>query len=269
MKYVLLIDAGNTRMKVALVSLSQLKGSHVFEVEVFPNQILDRLPEWLKRQSVDVVAAYGVNVAGVSIAQMIEQFASPIPVTWLQSQDALLGMHNDYEVSSQLGVDRFMGLVGVHDLLQDHEVPAILASLGTATTVDCLYQHHFMGGTILPGLMMMQRSLAGGTAQLPLVQLTDNEIERLPKNTQQAILGGVLNAQVGAIIAQWYDVWHKTGISPVIYLTGGARQYVLPRLQSFLQNTSASVSQKTQIIESDSLVLEGLRAYCREQVRFV
>src|SRR5438552_2277587 len=69
---------------------------------------------------------------------------------------------------AQLGCDRFASLIGAHALFPGQ--PLIVATCGTATTVDALSADGlFLGGMILPGLGLMASSLARNTAQLPLV----------------------------------------------------------------------------------------------------
>src|SRR5690606_36750500 len=64
------------------------------------------------------------------------------PVQWASSTGQQLGVHNHYEPVSQLGADRWLAMLG----LASHERQrrdfssrrAILATFGTATTIDTL-----------------------------------------------------------------------------------------------------------------------------------
>jgi type III pantothenate kinase len=68
-----------------------------------------------------------------------------------------------------VGVDRVCAAAAAFDRVGR---ACAVASFGTATTIDCVNDEGvFLGGAILPGLAMQARSLAEGTAQLPLVDL--------------------------------------------------------------------------------------------------
>ena len=68
---------------------------------------------------------------------------------------------------------------------------------GTATTIDTLdAEGRFLGGDILPGIGLMLRSLAHGTAGLPFAE---GHYTSLPRCTDDAIVSGVIEAQAGAI----------------------------------------------------------------------
>ena len=58
---------------------------------------------------------------------------------------------------------------------------------------------YFLGGMILPGLGLMAASLARNTAQLPQVAAAGALPPRFADNTDDAILSGCLSAQAGAI----------------------------------------------------------------------
>jgi hypothetical protein len=66
---------------------------------------------------------------------------------------------------------------------------------GTATTIDTLdADGNFLGGVIMPGVGLMLRSLAHGTAALPCAE---SEYAANPRCTDDAIVSGVIEAQAG------------------------------------------------------------------------
>lgn len=139
---------------------------------------------------------------------------------------AWAGVHNDYADPSQLGVDRWAALLGAWRLVG---APTLVVSAGTATTVDLLDlvdgRGHFRGGAILPGIALMRSALADGTAGLPLARgaLTD-----LPRNTDDAIATGILEAQLGAIERLRRRLPPGAGC----LLTGGNASALLPHLDA-------------------------------------
>src|SRR5262249_25738093 len=102
----------------------------------------------------------------------------------------------------------------------------VVASFGTATTVDCINEEGvFMGGAILPGLAMQARSLYEGTDALPHVEITSPDTV-FGASTEQAIQNGIVYGAVGALreITERYatvlNAW------PQLVVTGGNSQLV-------------------------------------------
>src|SRR3546814_10885684 len=62
---------------------------------------------------------------------------------WITSLDAAPGLHNGYEPPGQLGADRWVALAGLSRHVSQRqpahrEQPLMLATFGTATTIDTL-----------------------------------------------------------------------------------------------------------------------------------
>ena len=262
----LLIDSGNTRVKVTYL-INQFQQTE--DLLVLEHDHLEKLYEWCNALPEVPLRAIGVNVAGEDIAHKIQQ-ALPASCTlqWLAAQAKTLHLKNSYKIPEQLGADRWMGLLGLSEHRQNPELPAMLVSFGTATTVDALdADNMFMGGLIFPGVMLMRASLHKGTANLPAIDLRKKEVPpAFPQNTQQAILSGILAAQAGAIVRQWKAVLDKTGQQPKIFVTGGARHGVLPELLRLLNDIARVKGFDTITLqEIESPVLDGLRIYARDE----
>jgi type III pantothenate kinase len=104
---------------------------------------------------------------------------------------------NTYAQPGQLGSDRWAALIAAWHLLGK---AALVVNCGTATTIDALSaQGMFLGGLILPGVELMQRSVIGATAQL---QSADAEYAPFPQNTADALYSGAVQASCGAIQRQ-------------------------------------------------------------------
>lgn len=136
------------------------------------------------------------NVAGPDAARRIRDALAPWGgrIVEVRSAAAAGGVVNGYENPEKLGVDRWCALVGARDLVS---TAAVVVMAGTATTVDALAADgRFLGGLILPGLDMMRGALARGTAGLPFAS---GRHQGFPRNTDDAIVSGAIEAQAGAI----------------------------------------------------------------------
>ena len=196
----LLVDAGNTRIKWAIAAPDAAPGDWTAHGAV-PHAELDRLQAaWAGHGLARAIVS---NVAGHAMQAQLTALLAPLlpaPPQWFTSRAELKGLHNRYRNPAQLGSDRFAAALGARCLAPGKAL--VVATCGTATTVDAVSAGgDFLGGMILPGLGLMLGALARGTAQLP--QVAPGERHTVPSvfadHTSDAILSGCLAAQAGAI----------------------------------------------------------------------
>ena len=237
---ILLIDAGNTRIKWALMR----DGTWLAEGVLAHGEI----PELAARLHAfpGVRRVLGANVAGPRIAADLADAlgeAMPSP-QWLQATELCCGVRNGYTLPAQLGPDRWAALIGARRL---HGGACLVVSAGTATTVDLLdAQGRFQGGLILPGEELMRRSLARDTAGLPFAE---GRYEAMPRNTADAIASGCLNAQAGAVERMFRQL--DPAPDALCLVSGGGAARLLPLLNVPARHV-------------DNLVLKGLAVVAGE-----
>jgi type III pantothenate kinase len=238
----LLIDAGNTRIKWALVLEDAGLGVWQASGALFHAE-LDALAAILAKNQPR--RAWVSNVAGATIRSQLDVLlcASGIPndsVHWFRSQTQCAGVMNGYRDPSQLGCDRFASLIGARALFLEQSLLVITA--GTATTIDALdASGRFLGGMILPGLGTMAQSLALSTAQLPHVE-AHLSVSCFADNTLDAIVSGCVQAQLGAITQARAQLPEA-----VCVLSGGAAEYLLPYVTAPVQQVEHLVLRGLQV----------------------
>ncbi len=213
----LLIDAGNSRIKWAWATGGDvLSGPSAADLAGLDMHTL--APAW---QS--ATTALYTCVAGAAVDAGIRAALPPAcAVRRVFATPAACGITNLYGQPSQLGADRWVALIGARALCAG---PLVVATAGTATTVDALDgDNRFIGGYILPGLRMMLESLARNTADLPHAQ---GEAVIWPRNTDDAIRNGCTDAQA-ALIERVRD---QLGTDATVLLAGGAAAMISPRLR--------------------------------------
>jgi len=236
----LLVDAGNTRVKWALVDDDAALGSWRAHGAGLHAE-LDRMAiEWI-----GCTRALISNVAG---ALLRERIAAALPaevnVEWFASTNERAGLRNGYREPARLGCDRFAAAIGARALAPGQDL--IVATCGTATTVDAVRADGlFIGGMILPGLALMASSLARNTAQLPQVAAGRATAPLFGDNTDDAIVAGCLSAQAGAI--ERAVAGHG---ARVCIVSGGAAPSIAPAL-------------KVDYLAVDNIVLVGLQVAAR------
>ena len=221
MTVLLLIDAGNTRIKWALAEAGAAPGRWIASGAVTHAE-LNHLPAaWQGRQ---VARAVVSNVAGAKLRDQLQLMIPAADIDWFASRPELAGLRNGYRSPSQLGCDRFAAALGARTLAPGKAV--IVATCGTATTIDAVSADGlFVGGMIAPGLGLMAASLARNTAQLPQVEAGRKLAQGFADNTDDAILSGCLAAQAGAI--ERACALHR---AEACIISGGAGQYIAPVL---------------------------------------
>lgn len=235
----LLIDAGNTRIKWAVAANGAWLRNGALPVEQ-ANELMHQfagLP--------DVRQAWVSNVAAEAVARHIHDACAGLSVQpyFVVAREAQCGVRNGYSAPAQLGSDRWAALIAAWHLVRG---ACLVVNSGTATTVDALSaEGEFIGGLILPGMDLMQRSLCGATARL---QAAQGQYAPFPLNTADAIYSGALQASCGAIERQYALLGN--GNAPVL-LSGGAAAALRERLNAPLRIV-------------DNLVLQGLLLIARD-----
>lgn len=269
---ILLVDAGNTRIKFGWTDpRGERRETAALALH---HGALEQLPRWLDTLPGQPRAALGVNVAGPAIAAAVEACLRErgCPIDWIRSQAETLGVRNGYRDPAQLGPDRWVSLLALAQRgRQRVAIPAVdepgangapgyplmLASFGTATTIDTLGPDQvFQGGLIFPGPALMRSSLAQSTANLPEA---DGDTASYPVHTHQAISTGIAAAQAGAVLRQWLAGLDRYGQPPVLYSAGGGWPMVKEETASLLARCRTRLGLPPASIEwLATPVLDGL-----------
>jgi len=240
----LLIDAGNTRIKWALV-----KGKKWLRTGALPIGEAGGLSE-LFSGSEEIRQIWVSNVSGEKVAQHIRDIGrdKARETHFVVAQDIQCGVRNGYSKPAQLGSDRWAALIAARHLMQGK---CLVVNSGTATTIDTLTkQGKFLGGLIVPGVELMQHSLIAATEHL---RSGRGKFVRFPLNSADAMHSGAIQASCGAIERQ-YTLLNDS--SAVVVLSGGAARLLLPYLQQGLFGLPPRVV--------DNLVLHGLLLIAQE-----
>ena len=238
---ILAVDCGNSRLKWGLHENGGWR-----KAGAVPVSELGRLERsWRRLLPADKVVV--ANVAGRSVRKRLESLFArrSMAPEGVKAKRHECGVTNAYGRPDQLGPDRWAALIGAWSILHG---PCLVVTAGTATTADVLRgDGRFVGGVILPGIDLMKRSLARGTAELPLAR---GRFSVEPRNTADAIETGCLLAQAGAIERAFATMEHGTAC----VLAGGAARLIARHL-----------SIPARLV--DNLVLEGLVRIAQDSVR--
>lgn len=229
----LLIDIGNSRLKWATFNqdgaLSPQKSIAYKQANSLEVSIAQ---SWLELE----MPSQGVYIASVADKQVNELISQWILNSWgieavfLETGSADCGVINGYENPQQLGVDRWLALIGARAVSRD--VTCVL-DCGTAITLDILTAHgHHAGGLILPNDAMMRNSLLNNTSDLKQL-IADSEqaghYTLLGRDTQTGILSGSVYAVVGLLEYVLQRLEKNNHVK--LILTGGGASKFVPLIQ--------------------------------------
>lgn len=250
----LLIDAGNMRIKWVLASGGDWLCSGAMPTAQ-AGSLAQEIAGQLARQKPgtglqQIRQIWASNVAGDACARHIRDVGGAISVQphFIGAREKQCGVRNRYADPSQLGSDRWAALIAAWHLVQR---ACLVVDSGTATTVDALSaQGEFIGGLILPGVELMQRSLTSGTSQL---KPAPGRYAPFPQNSADALYSGAIQANCGAIERQYTLL--DDDRAPLL-LSGGAAQVLLPHFDR------QRLVVPPQVV--DNLVLQGLLLMAQE-----
>ena len=216
---ILLADVGNSRVKWALWRNGNLYPGTPFASE--SHGLAARLDRhWAGLEVPEAV--YASNVAGPSVDACLSQWTGRgwgLRVNFARTEAAGGGVINGYQRPECLGVDRWLGLLG---LRRHYTLPGCVADCGTALTIDFLdVLGRHQGGLIAPGLRAMHSVLASNAHHLVRVPESPATAPTLARDTMGGIQSGCLLACVGLIEKVVADLRHGTHERFSLVMTGG------------------------------------------------
>ncbi len=214
----LIIDIGNTSLKIALIESDQiiLKSKLTgFESMI---KFVGDMEQPVKKAILSTVRDVPEPVIA-DIKNIAEYFhhlthASSFP------------FKIDYQTPQTLGMDRLAAVAGAYNKYADSNVLVIDA--GTAVTYDLLTKETYRGGSISPGLDIRFRALSSFTGRLPLVERNEDTIFPA-SSTVSGINCGVVNGIVFEI-NEYIRSFKKIYPDGMVIMTGGDAEFLSAKM---------------------------------------
>jgi type III pantothenate kinase len=228
---ILLIDIGNTRIKWATLQGANLGAQ---SAAAYSGWGRDEIVGTLLAQNPRPERVLAANVGGANIGELLSEAvrsAWNIDTQFIHSTAQFGDVRNAYPEPANLGVDRWMAMIGARSMERG---PVCIASVGTAMTIDALDgagQH--LGGVIVPGPELMVASLLRNTSEIaPRAMQGNIGADVFADNTLGAIRQGAVNALAALVERAMQAMQVRIFATPVLFLTGGASASVEGLLQS-------------------------------------
>lgn len=242
----LLIDAGNTRVKSALLDAE----GHLEPLFNVAYSDLEGLS-----LNASVSAVWLAVVSGGERHQAINAWLAQqaqLPVHQVQSEAAAFGITNAYSVPNHLGVDRWLAMIGAYN---EQSKATLIIDAGTAITADWIdADGNHLGGWIAPGVELMQQAV---TSRAPRVfsdpTLAWGKANQLGCSTPEGLANGVVNGFVGLIRQAIHVTETELDWFDYRVLFSGGSTPLLP----------ADIKRRGEL--RTELVLQGLSYYAAQQ----
>lgn len=211
-----MIDIGNTNLKWAWLRDGEVSGilssSH-------GHQDPARLAKACWGQTQSAERAVMANVASRLLGEGVTEWISEswgVDVELVQTSAAAFGVTNAYAIPENLGVDRWLTLLAVHN---ENPAAVCIVDCGTAITIDVMDNNgHHLGGLILPGFDLMRESLLEQT-HIPRVGRMES-IDILGTDTAGAVSSASVHAAAALVDRVMERVSRLLGERPALVLTG-------------------------------------------------
>lgn len=207
----LVVDVGNTRIKMALFNEDRLLEVFISEKEGLKNAVEDVLKKF---ETIKNIIISTVLDAEKDIFKKNNHLAK---VHFVSKEDKF-PFTNIYTTPKTLGIDRMILAAGA--VFSFSGSARLVIDVGTCVTYDYIDKNNvYHGGAISPGLRLRYASLHNYTAKLPLLSPAFPE-NFIGNSTSNAIHSGVINGllfEIDGVI----DRYKLTNPDFIIILTGG------------------------------------------------
>ena len=223
----LVLDIGNSRVKLALFKNNKCVDYHVIE-----KSALERvLRVLIKKHTI----THGICSATGSLSEAQQSFLAKAVKLITVSSELKLPFKNKYKTPSTLGSDRIAVMTAAAVKYPGQDV--LVVDAGTCITYDYLSNRgYYLGGAISPGITMRYTALNAQTANLPLLNKENIDVT-IGATTNEALHAGVLNGVVYEIDGV-IDQYKNTRPDLTIILTGGDAFFLANRLKNTIFATS-------------------------------
>lgn len=254
---ILAVDIGNTN-----IVLGCIEGEHILFLErmatdrgATPMEYLVRIRSVLKFRGIGEKALEGAIICSVvpmvtgCVRSAVELLTGKKPV--VVGPGIKTGLRISIDNPGALGADRVADAVAA---VNNYPVPLITIDMGTATTVGVVDETKtFIGGMIVPGVMVSLNALAGGTAQLPHISL-DPPREAIGRNTMDCMRNGIIYHNAAGVDGMIDRIEQQLGKKCTVVMTGGLSAVIAPHCRH-------------EMIVDPELLLKGLMILYRKNSR--
>lgn len=169
------------------------------------------------------------DVVGGKVAEIISNICRrewAISPKYLEVSKESCNVHNGYNKFSQLGIDRWAGIIGAWN---KYKSCLCIVDCGSTVTLDIVLESgEHQGGYIIPGNYLMMRTLVENTSK---ILVTTSEITSVPgRSTVECMANGTTSA-VSSFIENKFNSLNNAGEKIFrCVITGGGADVIMEHL---------------------------------------
>ena len=251
----LVIDVGNTNTVIGVYAGDQLKESWRIrtvrdntadEFNILANALFK--DKGLEPSAISQVVISSVVPSSVGILDgFCRRYLKLTPV-WINPESVKKLMPIRYSNPNEVGADRIVNAVAAYDRYQ---TGMIIIDFGTATTFDVISPAgEYLGGAIVPGVMISSEALFQKASRLPRVEIFTAPKRVIGTDTIGSMQSGIIHGNAAMVDGMVTRMQTELGKTLKIIATGGLAPLI------------AGVSQTIELVDQE-LTLDGLRIIAR------
>jgi type III pantothenate kinase len=230
----IIIDIGNSRIKIAVFNGRELIHNEIFTSKMFIENTITVIEKYQCKNAI-------ISSVGSLKKSDLKVLNSKINLIKLNS-DTKIPFKNNYATPKTLGVDRIALVSSAVSSFPDKNV--LIIDAGTCITYDFIdMEGCYFGGAIAPGILMRYKALNNFTKKLPLLE-PSNSYNLIGNSTETCIHSGVILGVINEIDSAVNQYKEKIEDLTVV-LTGGDVNFLANKL-------------KNSIFANPNFLLEGL-----------
>ena len=224
----LLLDIGNSSVNWASEKESKFlsQGSFIYDKNNFEDSLQENISLMNNTSKILVSNVAGLNVFN-SLNSWVDKNGS-LELWQSCIKKEFKGLKTSYTKIEQMGIDRWLSMVACWDR---HQSSLCVVSCGTALTIDAVDSvGNHLGGYILPGVDLMQKSLIKNTED---INFTINPYPSIDyaSDTKTAVNNGAFLSLISSIDRVVSELKLQFGGVPKCVICGGNAPLMKPLLE--------------------------------------
>jgi type III pantothenate kinase len=154
-----------------------------------------------------------------------------------------------YNNPAEVGADRVVNAIAAYE---KYKQSLIIIDFGTATTFDVITEEgEYLGGAIIPGIMISAEALFQKASRLPRVEIFMPPDSVIGRDTIDSIKSGLMHGNAALVDGMVARMKKEMTTTPRVIATGGLAVLI------------AGLTDAIEVVDNN-LTLEGLRIISRE-----
>lgn len=252
----LVIDVGNTNTVIGVYKgevleqdwrIRTIRDTTADEFNVLANALFS--DKGIDRSRIEKIVISSVVPSSVPILNAYCQKYLGLSPLWINPDSVKKLMPILYHNPNEVGADRIVNAVAAY---RKYKTALIVIDFGTATTLDVISEKgEYIGGAIVPGVMISAEALFQRASRLPRVEIFKAPDTVIGRDTIDSIKSGIIYGNAAMVDGMVERMAQEMNAKPRILATGGIAPLI------------SGLSKTIEKVEP-SLTLDGLRIISNE-----